>query len=33
MLTTRETSNRFLFFLPRTVAHLIAENCYDRFAG
>ncbi len=32
ILTRRETSNRFLFDLRRTVADLIAENYYDRFA-
>jgi hypothetical protein len=31
ILTSRETSNRFLFDLRRTVADLIAENYYDRF--
>lgn len=32
ILTSREVSNRFLFDLRRTVADLIAENYYDRFA-
>lgn len=32
ILDSRETSNRFLFDLRRTVADLIAENYYDRFA-
>jgi hypothetical protein len=32
ILTDRDTSNRFLFDLRRTVADLIAENYYDRFA-
>lgn len=32
ILTSRETSNRFLFDLRRTVADLISENYYDRFA-
>jgi hypothetical protein len=32
ILTSRETSNRFLFDVRRTVADLIAENYYDRFA-
>lgn len=32
ILNNRETSNRFLFDLRRTVADLIAENYYDRFA-
>ncbi|HEX4039497.1 MAG TPA: glycosyl hydrolase [Acidobacteriaceae bacterium] len=32
ILSSRETSNRFLFDLRRTVADLIAENYYDRFA-
>jgi hypothetical protein len=32
ILTSRDVSNRFLFDLRRTVADLIAENCYDRFA-
>lgn len=31
IVTGRETSNRFLFDLRRTVADLIAENYYDRF--
>jgi hypothetical protein len=31
ILDSRETSNRFLFDLRRTVADLIAENYYDRF--
>lgn len=31
ILTSRETSNRFLFDLRRTVADLIAQNYYDRF--
>ena len=31
ILTSRETSNRFLFDMRRTVADLIAENYYDRF--
>jgi hypothetical protein len=31
ILTSRETSNQFLFDLRRTVADLIAENYYDRF--
>lgn len=33
ILTSREVSNRFLFDLRRTVADLIAENYYDRFAA
>lgn len=32
ILSSRETSNRFLADLRRTVADLIAENYYDRFA-
>jgi hypothetical protein len=32
ILTSRDTSNRFLFDLRRTVADLIATNYYDRFA-
>jgi (4-O-methyl)-D-glucuronate---lignin esterase len=32
ILDGRETSNRFLFDLRRTVADLIAENYYDHFA-
>jgi hypothetical protein len=32
ILSSRDTSNRFLFDLRRTVADLIAENYYDRFA-
>ena len=32
ILGSRDTSNRFLFDLRRTVADLIAENYYDRFA-
>ncbi|MGD0680500.1 MAG: glycosyl hydrolase [Terracidiphilus sp.] len=32
ILTSHDTSNRFLFDLRRTVADLIAENYYDRFA-
>lgn len=32
ILTSREVSNRFLFDLRRTVADLIAQNYYDRFA-
>lgn len=32
ILESREISNRFLFDLRRTVADLIAENYYDRFA-
>ncbi len=32
ILDSRETSNRFLFDLRRTVADLIAQNYYDRFA-
>jgi hypothetical protein len=32
ILTDRDTSNKFLFDLRRTVADLIAENYYDRFA-
>ncbi len=32
ILTSRDTSERFLFDLRRTVADLIAENYYDRFA-
>ena len=32
ILTSRAVSNRFLFDLRRTVADLIAENYYDRFA-
>lgn len=32
MVSSRETSNRFLFDLRRTVADLITENYYDRFA-
>jgi hypothetical protein len=32
IITNRYTSNRFLFDLRRTVADLIAENYYDRFA-
>ncbi|HEY1649850.1 MAG TPA: glycosyl hydrolase [Terracidiphilus sp.] len=32
ILTSRETSNQFLFDLRRTVADLIAENYYDHFA-
>jgi hypothetical protein len=32
ILGCRETSDRFLFDLRRTVADLIAENYYDRFA-
>ncbi len=32
ILTSRQTSNRFLFDLRRTVADLIAENYYDHFA-
>jgi hypothetical protein len=31
ILTSRETSNQFLFDLRRTVADLIAQNYYDRF--
>ena len=31
ILRSRETSNKFLFDLRRTVADLIAENYYDRF--
>jgi hypothetical protein len=31
ILSSRETSNRFLFDLRRTVADLIAQNYYDRF--
>ena len=31
ILGSRETSNRFLFDLRRTVADLIAQNYYDRF--
>jgi hypothetical protein len=31
ILSSRETSNQFLFDLRRTVADLIAENYYDRF--
>lgn len=31
ILTSRDTCNRFLFDLRRTVADLIAENYYDRF--
>lgn len=33
ILTSRDTSDRFLFDLRRTVADLIAENYYDRFAS
>jgi len=33
ILTSRETSEQFLFDLRRTVADLIAENYYDRFAS
>jgi alpha-L-rhamnosidase len=33
ILGSRATSNRFLFDLRRTVADLIAENYYDRFAN
>ncbi|MGB0071739.1 MAG: glycosyl hydrolase [Terracidiphilus sp.] len=33
ILGSRSTSNRFLFDLRRTVADLIAENYYDRFAN
>lgn len=32
IITNRDTSDRFLFDLRRTVADLIAENYYDRFA-
>ena len=32
ILTSRDTSDRFLFDLRRTVADLIATNYYDRFA-
>jgi len=32
ILTSREASEGFLFDLRRTVADLIVENCYDRFA-
>ena len=32
ILNSRETSNRLLFDLRRTVADLIAQNYYDRFA-
>jgi hypothetical protein len=32
ILTSREISNRFLFDLRRTVADLVAQNYYDRFA-
>jgi (4-O-methyl)-D-glucuronate---lignin esterase len=32
ILDDRDTSNRFLFDLRRTVADLIAQNYYDRFA-
>jgi hypothetical protein len=32
IFTDRDTSNKFLFDLRRTVADLIAENYYDRFA-
>jgi hypothetical protein len=32
ILDSREVSNRFLFDLRRTVAEMIAENYYDRFA-
>lgn len=32
ILTSRDASNRFLFDLRRTVADLITENYYDRFA-
>jgi len=32
IITSRETSERFLFDLRRTVADLIATNYYDRFA-
>jgi len=32
ILTSRDTSNKFLFDLRRTVADLITENYYDRFA-
>lgn len=32
ILSSRDVSNRFLFDLRRTVADLIAENYYDRFA-
>jgi hypothetical protein len=32
IMTDRDTSNQFLFDLRRTVADLIAENDYDRFA-
>ena len=32
ILSCRQTSDRFLFDLRRTVADLIAENYYDRFA-
>jgi hypothetical protein len=33
IVTSRNASNRFLFDLRRTVADLIAENYYDRFAA